>query len=63
MSTDYLRSVAKDLKEAGVDSLTPDDLDSLAYFIDASHVEKILHNIAEPDKFDHDGNEINPTED
>ena len=63
MSTDYLRSVARDLKEAGVDSMTPDQLEDLAYFIDASQVERVLHNIAEPDKFDYDGNLIDPTED
>lgn len=63
MSTDYLRGVAKDLKEAGVDMITPDQLDDLAYFIDASQVERVLHNIAEPDSFDHDGNLIDPQED
>lgn len=63
MSTDYLRGVAKDLKEAGVDMITPDQLDDLAYFIDASQVERVLHNIAEPDSFDYDGNLIDPQED
>ena len=63
MSTDYLRNVARDLKDAGVDMITPDQLDDLAYFIDASQVERVLHNIAEPDSFDRDGNYIEPTED
>lgn len=63
MSTDYLRSLARDLKDAGVDLITPDQLDDLAYFIDASQVERVLHNIAEPDSFDRDGNYIEPTED
>lgn len=63
MSTDYLRNVARDLKDAGVDLITPDQLDELAYFIDASQVERVLHNIAEPDSFDRDGNYIEPTED
>lgn len=63
MSTDYLRNVARDLKDAGVDLITPDQLDDLAYFIDASQVERVLHNIAEPDSFDRDGNYIEPTED
>lgn len=63
MSTDYLRNLARDLKDAGVDLITPDQLDDLAYFIDASQVERVLHNIAEPDSFDRDGNYIEPTED
>lgn len=63
MSTDYLRNVAKDLKEAGVDSITPDQLDDLAYFIDTTQVEQVLKQVADPDAFDEDGNEIDPLED
>lgn len=63
MSTDYLRNVAKDLKEAGVDSITPDQLDDLAYFIDTAQVEQVLKQVADPDAFDEDGNEIDPLED
>jgi len=34
MNNDYLRSVASDLKKAGVDTITPDQLEDLSYFLE-----------------------------
>ena len=58
MNNDYLRNVAKDLKEAGVDHITPDQLEDLAYYLDVEEVSKQLEFAAEPDKFDIYGNRI-----
>lgn len=51
MNNDYLRYIAKELKDAGVDNITPDQLDDLAYHLDVSHVEKQLQKITNSDSF------------
>ena len=58
MNNDYLRNIAKDLKEAGVDQITPDQLEDLAYYLDVEEVSKQLEVMAEPSKFDIYGNRI-----
>lgn len=59
MNNDYLRHIAKELKDAGVDIITPDQLDDLAYHLDIEKVSKQLEVEAEPDNFDQHGNRIN----
>lgn len=59
MNNDYLRYIAKELKDAGVDIITPDQLDDLAYHLDVEQVSMQLEVEAEPDSFDQHGNRIN----
>lgn len=47
MSTDYLRHIAKELKDAGVDKITPEQLDELAYYLDVEQVSKQLEHVAD----------------
>lgn len=52
MSNDYLRYIAQELKDAGVDKITPAQLDDLAYHLDVSQVERQLEAIAESENYE-----------